>query len=221
MKIILAINSKDPNYVWLDTLIKSAKGFDEILLYIDSVDATPECKKDMLERTPSVKIINDGKSRSIAEGFNHVVSQAEGDWICSFCDDDYFKESALANLLSLIRSGTLDDADIVHFPVLTGDGRWGDHPSITFEELKNYNMLPHGSFFRKKVFDAIGGYQVDAGADWDFFLRAAKKGFVFRYYSEPVYFFRMGHERSAWNKQVRELGTNEIKRRILENVERS
>jgi|GEM_PF-3555598 len=214
MKISLAINSKNPVEEWLDKCIETAMDFDEILVYLDGDSRASKTVSN------HVKILSDGKERTIVEGFNHVIAQTTGDWVCSFCDDDYFSLVNLRHLLSLMRKHRFaDNADVIHFPVyLTSGGSWGHFESVTPEMLHENNYLPHGSFIRRKLFDDLGGYRIDPAADWNLWLRAAKSGARFKYFDKPVYYFRYGHERSAWQKQVNQYGQNVIKEMVLQNA---
>lgn len=214
MKVSLAINSKNPVEQWLSQLLKTAEAFDEIVLYIDDFDCSGDTINMVKERT---RLLFNSQKRDIKDGFNFAVSNTTGDWVCPFCDDDYFIVGEIKNLISEIKAGTYDDADIIHYPVYTANGRWGAFPDFTYEQIKESNRVPHGSMIRRSAFDALGGYKISPAADWNLWLRAKKAGYRFKYYDRPVYFFREGHERSAWNKQVREIGTEAIRQGVLQN----
>lgn len=196
----------------MDKLLLSCIGsFDEVVIYLDGVS---DCPKTSSEH---VRIIYDGEERSIKDAFNHVISHTTGDWVCSFCDDDYFLQPNLQNLINQIKDGRFDDADIIHFKVLTASGAWGSQ-NITLEKLMSSNHLPHGSFIRRNVFEDLGGYRIDACADWNLWLRAKIKNYRFEFYPEPIYFFRTGSDRSAYQRQCRDLGTEAMRKQVIENV---
>lgn len=209
--ISLVINSKDPVQEWLDKAIESGHVFDEIIIYIDGETDFPCFSRH-------VKVVSDGQSRDIKDGFNFAVSHASGIWICSFCDDDYFLQGNLMELISEIKAGRFNHADIIHFPVITESGIWGASSDFSLEMIMDNNVCPHGSFIRKIAFDLLGGYKINPGADWNLWLRAKKAGCVFKGYDKPIYNFRMGHPRSAWRKQISELGFDQIKREVLNNA---
>lgn len=216
MTISLAINSKDPNPFYIEEMLRSAKGFDEIVLYLDHLRPLTPLALDFW--TPEgIRIVRSHSRFNIAEGFNFAISQTHNEWVCSFCDDDVFNASELANLLSAMREdGFGDNADIIHFPVTTNDGIWGTTPSFSLETIRDNNLIPHGSFFRKDVWKYLGGYKLDPGADWNFWIRAKAVGFRFKFWPQPVYYFRQGTGRSAWAKQVGEFGFGQIKRMVNE-----
>lgn len=213
MKISLAINSKDPLTEWMNELIASALSFDEVVVYIDGQ------KPHDVNISQHVLIVGDGESRDIKDGFNYVISRASGEWICSFCDDDYFIPDALQKLINAIKKeGFGDNADIIHFPVMTGSGSWGQVGEFNENQIRECNLIPHGSLIRKEAFQKLGGYKVNAAADWNLWIRAKAAGLRFKGWPEPIYFFRMGHSRSAWCKQVHEYGSDKIKELVNATV---
>ena len=216
MKISLAINSKKPIKDWLDDCLMSAVVFDEIVLYLDGplMENIPEFKVP-------VSVIHDGQERSIIDGFNLAIRVTSGDWVCSFCDDDYFLQPALSNLLIAIKEHEFgNDADIIHFPVsVNGQYSWGHRGDFTLHQILVENLIPHGSFIRRSAFDKLEGYRIDEGADWNLWIRAKKAGLIFKYFPEDVYFFRHGHDRSAFNKQVGAMGGfQNLKDKVLANA---
>lgn len=215
-KVSVVINSKDPNIEWLKQCLDSAHPFDEIVLYVDGMETSAALKEDR----PDLKFIGDGKSRSIVDGFNFAIDRSCGDWICPFCDDDYFYRDNLLMLLDLVRANAYNDFDIIHFPVMVNGGyRWGAEGEFSLQDIEAGNMIPHGSFIKRKAFDALHGYKIDEGADWNLWIRAKRAGFKFVAFRNPVYYFRHGHERSAFIKQVNSLGGHEaLKQKVLANA---
>lgn len=215
-RISVVINSKDPNPQWLKQCLDSAHPFDEIVLYVDGMPA----QDGFSDETAGVKFVSDGKSRNISDGFNYAIAQATGNWICSFCDDDYFYRDNLLMLLDLLRANAYSDCDIIHFPVMVNGGyQWGHFNDFSLGDIETNNCIPHGSFIKREAFNRLGGYKLDEGADWNLWIRAKRAGLRFRGFKNPVYFFRHGHERSAFQKQVDALGGHEqLKRKVLINA---
>ena len=200
MKISLVINTKNPNPAWLLQALLSAEGFDEKIVYFDG-----EIEKE--ENNGAIHL-GDGRSRSIPEGFNYAISHAKGDWICSFCSDDFFNTSHLKECIAQMKEGKFDEAGIVHFPVNVENhqgGSWGS--ASVNDDIYMTNMIPFGSFYRREVFEKLRGYHTDLKVfhDWNFWLRAYKAKFIFKFFPLPVYTFRMGHN-SASLHQLEEVG---------------
>jgi len=200
----------------LEQCVKSASMFDEVVLYTDG-----QTRVDITIANNGIRVVGDGRSRSIVEGFNYAVEKTTSEWVCPFCDDDYFNEANMGECLDRIRAGNYDDADVVHSQVFVGSGSWGE-TSVDYGTLRQRDQLPHGSIFRKAVFDELGGYQTECYSDWDLWLRFAKAGKIFRYFEKPTYHFRAN--RQGCMTQVHKArfgGHGEMHRIILENVDKS
>lgn len=204
MKIGLAINSHKPRMDWLEQCLKTAKYFDKIFLYVQGV--TDEQYKQIESWNIERIYIERGIAEvGIVDGFNHAIRMMQTDWVCSFCDDDYFIEENTRELIDRVKSGAFADADVIHFQVAVDNGGgWGE-ANVTEEGLREGNMLPHGSFFRKKIFDELNGYKCEFGTDWEFWLRAIRNGAKFSYFEKPCYVFRVKNE-GAYQRQLQEIG---------------
>lgn len=214
MKICLAINSNGQRSHMLGELLDSSSPFDEIWLYVNGVMSSSF-------HVSKLQHCGDRLDRNIVDGFNYVIKNAielgKADWICSFCDDDVFHVEHLKELIGKIKSGEYDDADIVHFPVYSTGGTWGAL-EVRLKDLEEENRIPHGSFFRREVFEKLGGYKIEEGADWNFWLRAMREGFRFKCFENPVYYFRQ-HSGSAFNEQLKRLGGfSQLKQKVLANA---
>lgn len=212
--ISLAINSHKPVIEWLEKTLSTAKGFDEIVLYVQEVD---DKKLEQIHSwdIPEMKVLYDAKLRTITKGFNYAISTTTSDWVCSFCDDDWFVGENLKRLLDEIRCGRYKDADVIHFKVQTDNGfSWGAQ-SFTLEGLRETNQIPHGSFFRKAFFEKIGGYKTENGTDWNFWIRAMEQGARFANFNEDVYHFRTDTGgRSAYQRQLNNAGYGGMKAEV-------
>lgn len=217
-KVSLAINSHNPRPDWLFECLDSAQGFDEIVFYCQCVeDSLFEKIKQYIIDNPekNIVLINDNIERDIVDGFNLAIRSTTSEWVCSFCDDDKFITQNLQEIISEIKSGKYDDADVVHFKVfVNGCELWGEE-NVSSTSLMSENRLPHGSFFKRSMFDEIDGYRVECCTDWEFWLRAALLGYRFKYFALPVYDFRYGHN-SAFKKQMRKY--NDPKTLVIENA---
>jgi len=213
----LVINSKNPVREWLVQALDTAKGFDEIVLYIDGAG-----KKDIesldIEFGKNVVVLFDEKKRTLKEGYNFAASMAKGEWIVIFCDDDYFYPDEIDRLNNEIKDGKFDEFDVIVPKVMTIGGVWGSSSDFTLEQIKNNNLIPSSSFVRKEKFDMLGGYKVDSCGDWNLWIRAKAANLKFCFLNSVVYFFRQNHRVSFTDKSISELGFENIKRQVLENV---
>lgn len=179
MKISLVVGSKNPNKEWLQEALKSAENlFDEVILVDDGSD-TPiggaTCRHEA--------------SRGFYEARNTGIRLATGDIIASLDDDDLFDRQGVENLKKFIKD---NDSDIWHFPIrLFGEqtGVWGHQYNIN--ELLNGNQIPSGSWFKKSLWEDLGGFTYPLAEDWAFWSKAFKRNKKFTYFPQFVYKHRM------------------------------
>ena len=204
-KITLICTSLGQNPKLCRKMLDSAKGFDEIILHTN---------------TRSIVRLNHYEEHEtpfhlpIPNAYNRIIETlVETEWVCCFCDDDYFYPEGLAKMIAEIHKGCY--AGIAHYKYKISGYRppqdlrsWilgstydlCEKQYITEDLLKKHNRLPAGSFFRKDVWKAIGGFKGDKCHDHNFWLRAAQFGFTFKYYDHLVY-NHVRRENSAWVRQ--------------------
>ncbi len=188
----------NPKPEWLERVIECAKAVDEHIIVDDGSEIpVPQA---------TVRIPHGG----VVAARNVAVSLASGDWIAPLDDDDYWDDG----VQKMIELSQHTGADIVWAPVQQfglAEGLWGD--CCDFSTLVKYNQLSAGSWFRKSVWNQLGGYQYHDAEDWDFWLRAHKKGLRFEHLPVPFY-HHLVREGSFWQSR-REEWT-----RIQQEVER-
>lgn len=233
-KVTLVITSLNPNCFKLQRLLRSAKGFDNIILHIDA-----DTKKSILEKCVNMQeTINIGyycciRHLRIEEAYNAMIKQVNTEWVCCMCDDDYFEEG-LAQMLSSIRSGV--DCDVCTFQTyVTGFSPWRDKGSVLVEAINRISPLfakkgielkarrfygykkeltpegiayqsniPAGAFFRKEAWEKVGGFSGSIAHDWILWLKMARAGVRFKYFPHIVYTYER-RENSAWFRQFRDI----------------
>lgn len=207
----------NPDEFKLNRALQSATGFDEIALHIDpGTIKIPHI--DLTKITPPVNIISSESSLKVNQAYDLIISEIQTDWICCFCDDDFFDAKALNTLIQSIRNTDFLGADVVHFKVnVSGETpyhTWGAG-DIDLPSMEKANMIPAGSFFRKSVWEKNGGFRGELYHDWIFWLRAIKNGCKFRFFDTCVYWFMM-RQGSAAFRQIEGLTSEEIRAKVLE-----
>jgi hypothetical protein len=221
-------------------MLASAKGFAEILLHIDT--DTKELPIINLKEVGSpLRIVQAKRHLEIGPAYDMLCKEVNTEWICAFCDDDYF-EDGLKNAITFVNNEP--KAEIVHFKAaMTGFMPFKDKRALVYKFIKNViapflakkhlyldikylfgytqnitvkllekdNVLPAGSFFKKKVWEKVGGFKGRITHDWIFWLRAARMNFRFKYIDEVVYTFER-RENSAWFKKLKEEAGNDWKK---------
>lgn len=204
-KITLVCTSLGKNPELLQRMLDSAIGFDSIIVHTNKVgfyfpgdDRQPSYTRDM----------------TIPEAYNMIIGElVNTQWVCCFCDDDYFYPEVLSKMIDEVHEGIV--AGIAHYKFhvsgytppqdlrcLFGKKEYDlwEPRKITPRLLSKHNRLPAGSFFRKIVWEKIGGFQGEKEHDRNFWLRAAQEGFEFKYFPYLVYNFER-RENSAWCTQ--------------------
>lgn len=199
----LAINSDSPDLDLLQRCVVSGRRFDEIKLYVQN--APDDVIAFNCLGVPLT--IDRGCERiGIVDGFNWAANMLTTDWMCTFCDDDYFIDDHLGLVLAGIRSDMFYQYDVIHYQVTLDDGNvWGSAIQ-DLDQLKRYNCLPHGSIFRKQVFRNLNGYKCPVATDWEFWLRAYAHGYKFKFLHLPVYHFTATRD-GALSDQLKRAGS--------------
>jgi len=186
----LAINSHNPDAFYLRDCLMTGSAFDQIYLYVQSY--SPEADdiiEDIKDLSNNLTVERGEVNVDVVTGFNKAAGSLHNDWICPFCDDDFFLTPHLRTILGMLRHGVFDSYDVVHYQVQTDAmTNWGS--AMDFERLKRENHLPHGSMIKADAFHAIGGYRSLISSDWELWLRMAQAGYNFHFIDLPVYHFR-------------------------------
>jgi len=187
----------------LDSTYKEGCLFDNLIVHINGKSIRSYNKFGIFE-----------EKLSIPDAYNYLIKNiVDTEWVCCFGDDDYFYPEGLSKMIAEIRKGCY--AGIAHYKykisgyrppqdlrswVLGSTYDLCEKQYITEDLLKKHNRLPAGSFFRKDVWKAIGGFKGDKCHDHDFWLRASQFGFTFKYFDHLVY-NHVRRPNSAWVKQ--------------------
>ena len=208
-KITLVCTSIRPNKAWLNRMIQSAKGFDKIFLHLMPVSNPFNIEGAHILRTPYMPI---------PDAYNWVILSVSTEWVCCFCDDDYFYPEGLSKMIAEVHKGI--DADVAHFKfkisgymppqdrrgrliqLLTGKSEYVlcERGNVADQLAKGHNRLPAGSFFRKSAWGKVNGFQGDKCHDHDLWHRMAQAGCRFKYFDHVVYNY-VRRDKSAWVKQ--------------------
>ena len=195
MTFSCVIGTHNPKYEWLSRAINSAVGlFDEIVLVDDGSDVP---LTDAFS-VGNVRVIRHGSNKGFFEARNTGIRNATGEIICSLDDDDYFNRDAVANLKKFVEENP--DSDVYHF-ILQQFNESNDlyganaDPSV----LTSYNSIPSQSWFRKSMWEELGGYRIPAAEDWDFWLNAYLHKKKFTYFGQAVYYYNRRHDSASMN----------------------
>ena len=216
--VSVVIASYNPVWEWLQETLSSCIGVDELLIGDDG--STPPIDMALYE-IPQVDRFEVHR-RSVNAGcfntVNRIVKESRCDFISAQADDDTFEADAFQKILKVVRES---QADVVHFPCMYYgkiQGPFGANPQPTFNATYCGNNIYGASFFRKSMWEFLGGFKDIVGGDWDFWLRALKSGFTFQYVPQFGARFRVS-ERSWFEKELQEKGRVRINAGVRASVD--
>lgn len=136
-----------------------------------------------------INYIKKPKNAGLAAARNTGIAAATSDLIIPLDADDHFYPNVLGTLVREIHDadvvcGNVTDSGITHYPTISRV------PALTKEHFLQDNPLYCSSLFRKKVWEAVGGYNDKhhtSYEDWNFWAKAFVKGFKFKYANLTVY----------------------------------
>lgn len=134
---------------------------------------------------PKVIYLKHGINKGVSVAKNTGIKVCQSSWIMCLDDDDYYFIDCFNNLKKFLKQNS--DFDVVHFKIKTlingNFSIWGEE-SFTLEQIKQNNLIPNGSLFKKEVWTKLDGFKSIPYEDWDFWIRAKKEGFKFIFYPE-------------------------------------
>ena len=135
---------------------------------------------------------------------NHAMRRASGRWFAFLDSDDVWQPAFLETQLQVFRQHA--DTDLVTATAVNRGGpfdgqptrlRREGYPQLSLEEMiLDETSVFIMTVFRREVFETVGGFDESqwTSEDYDFWLRAAQAGFVFRINSEPRAWYRIRGE---------------------------
>lgn len=194
----LIVCSYNPKPGFLERALKSAEGlFDEVIIVDDGSDTPLECATIRHE-------INLG----LYKARNTGISAAKGNIICLLDDDDELIPEEVLKMKEWVNN---TEADIYTHKVLGINCM-----EYNFSKILDNNQLPGVSWYKKKVWEDLGGYTYSVAEDWDFWARAIKEGKDIKIYpGKPFYKFnfRPDSVSANWTGNKFEEIRNEIRLR--------
>jgi glycosyltransferase involved in cell wall biosynthesis len=173
----------------------------ELIIVNDcSTDNSLQIIESFAENDERIIIINNKENKKLPASLNIGHNQAKGDFITWTSDDNMLKSNFLEFLLNTIEN---EEADLVYsdYDIINNDGKLKrKHKSGPTEHLLFGNIIGASFLYKKKVFEALKGYDENLYLleDYDFWLRASLK-FKFFHSNENLYQYRL-HENSLTAK---------------------
>ncbi len=172
----------------LDSCLAQTIPVEIVLVDDGSTTPLPEAvTRFVAEHRDVVTSVKHGWNCGLSAARNTGIAHARFDLVIPLDADDWFLPGALAPLVAVLTDevdvayGNVFDTGTLYEPV--------KHPLQRADFLEDTPLFC-SSLFRKTMWRAIGGYTVREGPhyeDWNFWAKAFKAGFRFRYAPVTVY----------------------------------
>ena len=170
---------------------------------ITVITATLPERADLLERAvasvalqtlrPEAHLVGvDHRRRGGAAMKNLLAYAADTEWLAILDDDDHLYPDHLLKLLAA--SG---DADVVYsWCDSTGDAFPNYNQSWEgVDALRGSSRVSHNAIVRTSLFKEVGGFPLERGYDWRFWIKAADAGARFACVPERTWFYDLDPQR--------------------------
>jgi len=178
----------------LDSIFaQSFDDFELIAVNDCSTDETASILAEYAAQEPRMRIITNAANRKLPASLNIGFAAARGEWLSWTSDDNLPLPDMLAQLVEATCAHP--DADIFHadYRVIDEDGV--ERSRVTTgpaSDLVIDNTIGCCFLYRREVDAALGGYDESLFGieDYDFWLRAKDRGFVFHRIASAPYLYR-------------------------------
>jgi len=172
--------------------------FEVIVVDDGSQDATAEVAATYADKDPRVRLICQ-QNRGLAGARNRGLAEANGEYAVFLDSDDRLVEGAFEVGVRELEANPDCAFVFGHYRPISADGVayavprqeriGGDHYLALLRD--NYISMPASVMYRRWVFEEVGGFDgsVDAAADWDLYLRVARR-FPIHHHGEVVADYR-------------------------------
>ena len=182
---------------WIDRAIASIKAQDftdyELIVVDDaSNDSLTKEKIAAYQQDPTIRVLVNEQNKGPGTSRNRAVRAAQGRYIATLDADDYYEPTFLGKAVPVMEKR--DKVGIVYSYAQFFEGK--DlrfmHPYVTMTKELFKNRINASCLFRKKCFDACGGYDEKLLLeDWDFWIHIIALGWKAHCIREFLFFYRV------------------------------
>ena len=180
----------------VESVVAQTFGNWEIIIVNDgSPDKTTELAQGIILENPNRKIrLIEKANGGLSDARNAGIRFARGNYVLPLDADDKIDPTFLAKTVALLEQRpeiAIAYTDWVYFGAHTTQRAALDYD---FARLcKKENLFTCTSLFRKKAWEAVGGYNLNMTRgveDWDFWISCGEHGYVGQRIPEPLFFYR-------------------------------
>jgi len=128
------------------------------------------------------------KNRGLSASRNTAIANTKSKWILPLDADD----ELIGGFQKLWDAR--NESDIIYGNLVwrESEAQLKPVPDVTYENFLNNNQILGSSIYKRDIWKAIGGYweePKECYEDWDFWARASKRGYNFKYIDTDVYLY--------------------------------
>jgi glycosyltransferase involved in cell wall biosynthesis len=158
-----------------------------------STDATPEILARAAARDPRVRVVRSDAPLLLPGALNRGFAETRGSLLGWTSDDNAYRPRALAALADALARDPGADVAYADYTVVDAGGAPRETKRVPDARHLGYsNVIGPCFLFRRRVWEALGGYATDLflAEDYDFWLRAVPR-FRFLRVPEDLYAYRV------------------------------
>ncbi len=153
---------------------------------------TKETIKKLQEKYKDFKFYSIS-NRGVGGARNFGIIKSRGEYVCVLDADDIFKPKYIEKCVEFLESNAKHTIVTTYAKTFGKEEINWKTEGYNKAKLCTINLLHVSSLFRRKVFDAIGGYcrTLSGYQDWDYWLGAVERGFSWGLVSEQLFHYRI------------------------------
>lgn len=201
--VIAAFNAEEYIEIAITSILKQTVPVNEVIVVNDgSKDRTKDVVEELIEKSPSIKIVNLEKNAGVSNARNAGMKVASGDWILFFDADDECEQTLVEMYVSLLEK----KQEYHNIGMIYTAYQQIDKNSVPFSKplrgkmleksdgfceimMRNPIISPSGVLVKQEALKEGFNVHLSFNEDVDLWLRIVNK-FIIEYIDEPLSFIR-------------------------------
>jgi|WetSurMetagenome_2_1015567.scaffolds.fasta_scaffold147523_2 glycosyltransferase involved in cell wall biosynthesis len=205
---------------FIDDAIKSVENsiyekYEIIIINDGSSDNYTNSKLKNLEKS-GYNILSQ-VNQGLGKTRNNGIRIAKGKYILPLDADNKIKPEFIKKAISVLENNPKNSIVYSDRQLFGNSNELIKVGEFNLSKLINENYIDACAIYRKNIWNEIGGYDenlpIQAGEDWDFWLSAAERGYLFHYIPEPLFYYRV-----LENSMIQQFYNNPNKESLFEYI---